>query len=454
MPQYPTIAGQLPWGGGGGGLISSAAGTDPVSQQLGQSYQGAYDQALAFNRQNYGNILQGYQQAAQAQQANQAGIAQGYGQLSADVLGGLQGVGASRQQDIASAYQAQRGRATQDMINRGLGNSTVALGMQRGINLDEQRAQTDLANQLAQLRAGYQSQLGLAGLGYRGAAEQASNAQANRQLDWMNSVESAYPDAGAYGSLLAQRGAAVQAEASRKQAADQFGQMMDFARQGREQAGQQFQQLYGPRQQALPASGPALAGTASAPVPRRGSRPVNQPLPPQAVAPQAPPRPPGGIGAPMPVLRGGPAVQPMSPVNLPRQVMPPRGFVPPRFLPPAPRGRRGQAPAVAGFMPWNWSGGAAPPGSGWEPNPNQMPPGAQMPPAQQMPPAAAGPDPNVLGVYGPLDAQGLADSWARNWNRMGAAAGIPGAQRTPEQEMQALARAYYQQVQQANQANF
>jgi len=319
-------------------MISAAAGSDPVAQQIGQSYQNAYGSALAMNQQNYQNILGGYQQTAGRQAQDQAGITAGYGRLSSDVLGGLQGAEAGRRQDIGSAYAQQRGQMNQGMIDRGLGNTTIRSSMERGLGFDEQRAYTDLAGQMAQQRAGYQSQLGLAGLGYEAQAAAARTGQANTQLDWMNSIEAGYPDAQAYGGLLGQRGAAVQGEANRAQAASQFQQLMDQARQNREMQGQQFQQMYGPRQQATAATpAPAAPGVAQRNLGtayRGGSRPVNQPLPPQAPAPYVAPQRPGGIGAPMP-SSGRPGFLPTP--RGPQFPLGPQGYQG-QFLMPPPQG--------------------------------------------------------------------------------------------------------------------
>lgn len=261
------ISGQIPFDAGSGALGSALGGG------VGAAYTSAYNAALSQNQAQYGNILQGYQQTAGNQfntqqgiqggygslqngittnlgtQLNNAGasqaqgqnnIQQGYGQLAGNVQGTIQGITASQQQAINDAYTQQSGSASQSLINRGLGNTTIQGTMQRGLQLDQQKASIALANQQAQLSAGYQSQLGLAGLGYAGQSVQANTQQsnlsaeqqaaygsqlglaglgyqnqanmqntqqANNQLGFMNSVQMQYPNAQAYGQLLYNQGA-------------------------------------------------------------------------------------------------------------------------------------------------------------------------------------------------------------------------------------------------------
>jgi hypothetical protein len=171
---------------------------------------GAYNNALSLNKQNYSNILGGYQTALQSQQAVQQGIQQGYATLSSNVLGTIQGIDASQRQAIRDQYAMQAGQTAQGLINRGLGNTTVANSMQRGVAADRAKADIALTNQTQQLNAGYQSNLGLAGLNYANQANTQNTALRSQQLGWMNSINSPYPDPMKY-SMLAQQKGAVQA---------------------------------------------------------------------------------------------------------------------------------------------------------------------------------------------------------------------------------------------------
>jgi hypothetical protein len=239
------IQGQLPFGGGGAGVISAAGGG-----ALGDQYAQAYSSALAQNQANYQNILQGYQQTLGAQSTAQQAIGSGYQQLGQSIQNTIQGVGASQTQAIQDAYKQQSGQMTQQMLNSGLGNTTVLGTMQRGPMLDAQKAQVALQNQLAQLSAGYQSQIGQGQLNYQNEANMQNTALANQQLQWMNSIQSLYPNAQAYGQLMGQQGMFNQMSADRAQAAQQYAQQQQaqqlaLGRGLRTGAGQGFQNSSG-----------------------------------------------------------------------------------------------------------------------------------------------------------------------------------------------------------------
>ncbi len=201
-PANVGVTGGGPLQGGGLNFGSVPSPTD---------YMGAYRNALSLNQQNYGNILSGYQQTAGRQQTAQQAIEGGYGNLYNTVQGTIQGIGASQAQAIRDAYAQQSGTSAQQLINSGLGNTTVQQSVQRGNLLDEQKAQIGLANQMAQLQAGYQSNLGLAGLNYANQANMQNTALSGQQLNWMNSVNSPYPNAAAYNQLALQQGYANKA---------------------------------------------------------------------------------------------------------------------------------------------------------------------------------------------------------------------------------------------------
>jgi len=209
------IGGQLPFQPAGNPILGTAQigaglgmpqgvvqGLDTLAQQYGQSYQSALSQ----NQAMYNNILQGYQQLMGNQVSAQGGIQQGYSNLKGEVLGDISNIGASEKQAIIDAYTQQQGQQSQGLINRGLGNATVMDSMNRGLTFDEQKAQIALQNQMAQLTAGYASNLGLAGLGYANQANMQNTALGAQQLGWMNSVTSGYPDPNQYNALFGQAG--------------------------------------------------------------------------------------------------------------------------------------------------------------------------------------------------------------------------------------------------------
>lgn len=284
-----NIQAPLPWSGQTGQSVQfqNLGGTPQQAMAaLGTNYANAYNSALAFNEAMYNNSLGGYQQLLDNQttaqdaiargytgtydrlMADQQAVSQGYGgalsdlfktgqgitrgynDLSSAVLGGIQNIGQERARDIDLGYTTASGDLAQQMVSRGLGNSTVQGAMQRGLAFDRQRSQNALAEQVAGLRAGYQSQLGQAGLAQRQQQLMAENAQRNLglsydaqaalqlanqgnlglgyqqqalnnetnlgldQLRFMNSVSAPYPQAGLYAQLAQMFGAAQQSQAN------------------------------------------------------------------------------------------------------------------------------------------------------------------------------------------------------------------------------------------------
>ncbi len=209
MADPNIIGGQIPFGPAGNPYQGGGIGN------LGNAYQTSYNTALGQNQAMYNNVLQGYQQTMAKQTSAQDAIAGGYSNLYNTVLGGIQGIGASQQQNIQDTYAQQKGATQQSMVSRGLGNTTVSDSAQRGLTLDEQKAQIALQNQLAQLQAGYQSSLGLAGLNQANTANMQNTGLAGQQLGWMNSVTAQYPNTAAYNQLAQMSGAASQADKDR-----------------------------------------------------------------------------------------------------------------------------------------------------------------------------------------------------------------------------------------------
>lgn len=190
---------------GGGGSYGAIGGPLPFSGG-GSDYASAYNAALNFNKANYNQILSGYQGTASALQAGQGPIQQGYNNLTANVLGGIQGIDASQRQAINNQYAKDRGAASQTLINRGLGNSTVQQSIDRGLMSNRDQSNLALTNATQGLNAQYLSQLGSQSLNYANQANMQNANQANQQLAWMNSVNAGYPDASAYMKMAQMKG--------------------------------------------------------------------------------------------------------------------------------------------------------------------------------------------------------------------------------------------------------
>jgi hypothetical protein len=196
-----AIKGDLPFSDVGGNLFYG----DPAQQ-----YKSAYTSALNLNKANYQNILKGYQDTMAEQKHQQDNVVRGYDFLSNSVVNKLYGANQSNIQDINDKYRYDQGRATNQLVNRGLGNTTVQQSVQRGLGYDRAKAVTDSENRFANTIAGYESQIGLARQNYRGGAVRDNTALAGQQLNWMNSIQSPYPDANAYMKIAEMKAKAAQ----------------------------------------------------------------------------------------------------------------------------------------------------------------------------------------------------------------------------------------------------
>lgn len=195
-----AIGGALPWGRSSGGAGITAAMSGDWGG-VGAAYDTAYNNALAMNQSNYDNILKGYQDSLASQTTAQQAIQAGYSDLYNNVLDKVTGIGQARANQINDASDQALARGSQQLIDRGLGNTTVQSSVARGVEGDRNQRQLELSDSLARMTGDYMSNLGLAGLSSR---ERGLGNQMNwmgRQLDFQNSVTAKYPDAGLYADL-------------------------------------------------------------------------------------------------------------------------------------------------------------------------------------------------------------------------------------------------------------
>jgi hypothetical protein len=89
-----------------------------------------------------------------------------------DVLAGIQNIGNAQRQAITDFYAQRQGQADQALISRGLGNTTVQSAVNRGLTLDEAKAQSDLAEKVSRMRADYGSQMAQGIRGFLGGYSQ------------------------------------------------------------------------------------------------------------------------------------------------------------------------------------------------------------------------------------------------------------------------------------------
>lgn len=215
QPAPPSAAAPAPAPAPSGSMTAAPTMNASVSFSGGSTdYTTAYNNALSTNQQLYNNIMAGYNQTMTYQQSQQQAINSGYSTLQADTLGQLAGVQTAQNQQAADAYAAQVGQSTQDMVNRGLGNTTVTQSVARGDMYDYQKVMNQNAANFGQLNANYMSQIGLAQLGYQDSSTQQIANTANNELQWMNTVSVPYPDPYAYAQLNQQAGAVSQGAGS------------------------------------------------------------------------------------------------------------------------------------------------------------------------------------------------------------------------------------------------
>lgn len=213
-----AIQAALPWGAGG-------VSTPPTSAAgLTANYQQEYAKSLAMNQSNYNNILRGYQQALAQHNAAQQAIDAGYNSMYNEVIGQIQGITQTREREIGEAATRQASQEQQSLIDRGLGNTTVQQSVNRGIESDKQKSITNVRNEFAGLQASYQNQIRQAQLAAQGRGAQELLGIQRSQLDWMNSVNASYPNAGMYAQLAQQFGqAAAQNAAAGRYGGGSFG---------------------------------------------------------------------------------------------------------------------------------------------------------------------------------------------------------------------------------------
>lgn len=168
-------------------------------------YTSAYKQALLANQQVYAQALSGYQQILAAQEQRHQDLGRRYTALGEQVQGYLTGAEQGQMQRIADQYTALQGDTMQSAVNRGLGNFTVTDSLLRGVQADKTKAETDVAGQFGQMRAGYASQLGLAGLGFEAQAGTERDMMGKAGTDFVGSWRQQTPDPLAYAQLAQQQ---------------------------------------------------------------------------------------------------------------------------------------------------------------------------------------------------------------------------------------------------------
>lgn len=175
-PQYGSSGGgggqsPLLGGGGSGGSTTSTTGS---TSSLGGGGMTPFIKSVTTNTNsnNSGLIQQLIQTLSQGTaDANKAGMAQ-YTNLLNAVKGGssaamgmykqagqqIDNFGASQKQDIEQTRLNERGQDTQDLIGKGLGNTTILNNMLGGADTRATRANTNLGGTIAGMKSGLLTQ--------------------------------------------------------------------------------------------------------------------------------------------------------------------------------------------------------------------------------------------------------------------------------------------------------
>lgn len=165
------------------------------------SYTSAYNAARDLNQQMYSNQLAGHAERLSNYQAANASLMSGYRGLQRQVMRRLAGTNRANLQDIADSYTALSGQQSQQLIDRGLGNTTVQSAVLRGLAADHAKEATRSRGNFAQLMA---SQIGQIGSARLAAQERGMNFMSGLQADrlgMMERVSAPYPDPGMYAQL-------------------------------------------------------------------------------------------------------------------------------------------------------------------------------------------------------------------------------------------------------------
>ena len=160
------------WGSVFGSFNEGPGGSQSTSEQRPiPEMINLYKDALSRNQANYNNILSSYATGEQRLNATLPSIYRGYGDVLKNVQNTL-GFGGKpygvlnaemERENQKSAFQG--GNIQQQMINRGLGNTTVLANMQNQNELFRRQSMNDIGARLAGMYSGAQERIGQAGLG-------------------------------------------------------------------------------------------------------------------------------------------------------------------------------------------------------------------------------------------------------------------------------------------------
>lgn len=108
-----------------------------------------------------GEYIKSYNTGAQVNEQRYRDILGGYRDRYSQAMQTLQGLGSAAQADINQQYDRLGSKTTSDLITRGLGNTTIAGSMQRGVESDRAKTMGQLNEALR--REALNTQLGASG---------------------------------------------------------------------------------------------------------------------------------------------------------------------------------------------------------------------------------------------------------------------------------------------------
>lgn len=184
-----------------GGNVDFGGAPDMDFANPERSYKSAYTAAANINRQLYDAQMSGHAKRIQEYQTANQGLIGGYRGLQKAVMRQLAGTNRANLTDIADRYTALSGQMSQQLIDRGLGNTTVQQSVQRGVEADFSKESTRSNNLFAQLQAQTRSNLGQARLAAMERGMGFLSGLQGDQLAMMERVSAPYPDAGLYAQL-------------------------------------------------------------------------------------------------------------------------------------------------------------------------------------------------------------------------------------------------------------
>ncbi len=162
-------------------------------QAVIDTYRRLHDQAFEANADRKGQIMDTIDLTTQLVQGQYDGVESM-----------LQNLGVAERERINMGAQRESARAEQDLISRGLGNTTIRESVKRGVEDDRNRANLEVENQVAQQRASV-------GLQRAGATER----MGFNRADMLERFYDQYPDTNQLSQLAAQVGSGNAAQGGR-----------------------------------------------------------------------------------------------------------------------------------------------------------------------------------------------------------------------------------------------